>query len=317
MAGYTDAAMRLLCSRFGCGLTFTEVVNAAALIRESRRTFHLLETLPQEGPVGAHLYGSEAEVLAAAAARVEQLGRFSLVDINCGCPVRKIVVKGAGVALMGEPGKIGRIVRAVRQAVKLPVTVKARLGHSRECENISEVAHAVEEAGGAALFIHARYAEGRHTGPVAWEAVARVKSERGIPVVGNGGVTSAAEALDMLHATGADGVMIGRAAVGNPWLFAEIRHVLQGEKAVEVSTEERRSVILEHLEHIIALHAKARACRGGRGVSAERVGVLRFRGHLLKYLGGLRRSGEARRRLNNIKTVEEVISLVDWVLESG
>jgi len=214
MAGYTDAAMRSLCLRSHCGLVFTEVINAEGIRHGSHRTIHLLETWPGERPVAAHLYGASPDAMAEAAAFVERTGRFDLVDVNCGCPVRKIVVKGAGVALMKDPAKIGAIVRAMRGATVLPVTVKTRLGLSPERANVAEVAQAVEEAGGAGIVVHARYAVNRHTGRADWEALAAVKAARRIPV-------------------------IGKAAVGNPWIFQEAYCLLRGEPFAPPSRRRR------------------------------------------------------------------------------
>jgi len=222
MAGYTDAAFRLLCRRRGCARTYTEVVNAEGIARGSRPTLYLLETLPDERPVVAHIYGRDPSVMAAAAVYIESLRRFDQVDVNTGCPVRKIVAKGCGAALMREPERVHEIVRAIVSAVSLPVTVKTRLGPTREELCVSEIAQAAEEGGAAEIAIHARTTAQKHGGEADWRTLARVKAERRIAVLGNGGVATAADALRMIRETGVDGVMIGRAALSDPWLLAEL-----------------------------------------------------------------------------------------------
>jgi len=314
MAGYTDAAMRLLCREFHCGLAMTEVVTAEGLWRGSRPSLHLLETLPAEGPVGAHIYGREPSSMAAAAVVIEKLGRFDFIDINCGCPVRKMVRRGAGVALMKEPERIGQIVSAVREAVSLPVTVKTRLGLSPNRHNVSEVAQAVEEAGGAAVFIHARYASHKHAGRPDWEALARVKRERSIPVVGNGGVEAAEDVWRMRAETGVDGVMIGRAAIGNPWIFEEVWRRSRGESIAQHSMAEHRAVIERHLERLIALVEKEQLWRRHGAMPAEQAAARLFRGHLFKYLCGWEGWGEVRRTLSSIQSRRDVMEAVDRVL---
>jgi nifR3 family TIM-barrel protein len=292
MAGYTDAAFRSVCKRFHCGAVFTEMVNAAGIVHGSRRTLHLLETAPGERPVAAHLYAREPGPLAEAAAIVEKLGKFDFIDINCGCPVRKIVAKGAGVALMKNPETIQAMVRAVRAAVSLPVTIKTRLGLSPDKMNISEVARGAQEGGASALFLHARFASNRHTGAPDWEALARIKSELAIPVIGNGGISSATDVPRMLRETGVDGVMIGRAAVGHPWIFGEIYALLAGLSFAPPSPEERRAIIAEHFERLVELKTKELKYRKRARLPADQGAAAHFKSHLFRYL-----SGPERRRL--------------------
>ena len=313
MAGYTDTAFRTLCLRRHAGAVFTEMVNAEGVIRGSRPTLHLLESEPDERPLAAHLYGANPESMALAAAAIEKLGRFDFIDINCGCPVRKIVAKGAGAALMKTPEKIEAIVRAVRGAVRLPVTVKTRIGYWKDKVNISEVAHAVQAGGGQAIFVHARFATSQHKGPADWEALARIKAQCAIPVIGNGGVTQPQDALDLFARTGVDGVMIGRAAVGNPWIFDEIRRLAEGEPPAPHSLAEHRAVILEHLDRLTALSRKQYRRRKSR-LPIEDTAVLQFRGHLVRYLAGFRGFAEVRRNLQTLHTADALIRAVDGVI---
>ena len=222
MAGFTNAAMRRICHRFGAGLTYTEMVNATGVLHASDKTWHLLETFPDEGPVAAHLYGADPAILGEAAARVGALGRFAAIDLNAGCPVRKITSSGAGAALMKSPELIGRIVAAMRAATHLPITVKTRLGPQPDQIVVLEILRAVEEAGGAALTVHGRFATQEHSGDVRLDLLAEVKRASRIPVIGNGGVLDAADAVQMFRETGVDAVMVARGATGNPWIFQEI-----------------------------------------------------------------------------------------------
>ena len=222
MAGFTNAAMRRVCHRFGAALTYTEMVNAVGLLRASDKTWHLLETLPNEGPVVAHLYGSDPSALAEATARVAALGRFVAIDLNAGCPMRKITTNGSGAALMKQPDLIGRIVAAMHAATPLPITVKTRLGLQPDKVIVLDILQAVEGAGGAALTVHGRFASQEHRGEVHLGLLAEVKRASRIPVIGNGGLRTAADAAQMFRKTGVDAVMIAQGAIGNPWIFQEI-----------------------------------------------------------------------------------------------
>ncbi len=316
MAGYTDAAFRLLCTRYGCGFAMTEVVNAQAILYGSKPTLSLLVKYPAEGPVGAHLYGSDPGVMAEAARFVEAMGRFQFVDINAGCPVRKIVAKGSGAALMGDPARIAAIVAAIRSAVSLPVTVKTRIGLAPDRTNISEIAQGVEEAGAAAIAIHARYASNQHRGPANWALLAQVKSERRMPVLGNGGIQKAGDVLRMVAETGVDGVLIGRAAVGNPWIFEEAAALVRGETPRIHDVDERRAVILEHLDMLTRLKEdELRHCN--RRHTAEVTASLHFRAHLYRYLTGFGRWADVRRSLNTIHRREQILAAVDHVMGPG
>lgn len=311
MAGYTDAVMRALARRHHCGMAFTEVTSAEGIVRGSKQTFHILDTLPGERPVAAHIYGSNPDTLAQAALILEKTGRFQAIDLNCGCPVSKIVAKGAGAALMKHPDKIANIVRILKQAVSLPVTVKTRLGVAPGRMNISEIAQAVEESGGDAITIHARFASARHTGPADWLALAKIKSERAIPVIGNGGVTSAADALRMVAETGVDGVMIGKAAVGNPWIFHEVWSALRGKQSQPHSLKEHRAVIEEHLRLFVIHKEKARKTKRRPRYSAELDAVLHFRAHLVGYFRGFEECNELKRKLQTLRSVDDILRIVD------
>jgi nifR3 family TIM-barrel protein len=293
---------------------FTEVANAEATWRGGRQTLHLLETFPGERPVAAHLYGSNPDSMARAAGVAEKMGRFDTVDINCGCPVRRVVAKGAGGALMRDPRKIGQIVKAVRSAVSLPVTVKTRIGLAPDKVTVFEVAREVEEAGAAALFVHARFMSNRHSGPADWALLAKVKSACRIPVIGNGGIDRPEDAAEMVRQTGVDGVMIGRGAVGNPWFFREVRQSMQGLPVEGHGTDEHRRVILEHLSQLIHYKEVGLQIRRKAGSPAEEQAVLEFRPHLVMYLKGRPGYLEFKRSLSRMRRVEHVMEALDKTL---
>ncbi len=314
MAGYTELPFRLLCKRYGAGLVFTEVATVEGIIRSTPRTLHYLQTVAAERPVGAQIYGTNPASMAEAARVIEAIGTFDLIDINCGCPVRKIVRHGAGVALMNNPSQIERIVRAVRTATSLPVTVKTRLGLVPQRPDIGQVAHAAESGGANALTVHARFASERHNGPARWDILAQVKQTCSIPVIGNGGVRCAQDALDMLTQTGVDGVMIGRGAIGNPWIFDEIHHILENKPYTPPTPDERRAVIIEHMEMLYARSEEEGRWRKRQRSSAEQVACQKFRAHLLYYLAGWPGIGMVRRQLSELNTRAAIIDLVDHIL---
>jgi len=315
MAGYTDSVMRAMAWRHHCGMAFTEVTSVEGIVRGSKQSFYILDTLPLERPVAAHIYGSNADTLAQAALILEKTGRFQTIDLNCGCPVTKIVAKGAGAAMMKHPDKIAHIVRTLKQTVSLPVTVKTRLGFTPDRMNISEIAQAVEESGGDAITIHARFATARHTGPADWSMLAKIKSERAIPVIGNGGVASAGDALRMIAETGVDGIMIGKAAVGNPWIFHEVWSALRGKLLPPHSPREHRAVIEDHLRLLVTHKEKARKIKRRPRYNAEMDAVLHFRAHLVGYFRGFEKCNELKRKLQTLRTVDDVMMVVDEQLK--
>lgn len=314
MAGYTDAAFRSVCRDFGGGLFYTEVAVAQGLIRDSKPSWHLLETAAGEGPTAGHICGSEPDVMAAVAARIEQTGRFSAIDINCGCPVRKIVARGAGAALIHTPELIGSIVSAVRSAVSLPVLVKTRIGFITDQERITEIVQAVQEAGAAAIAIHGRYADHHHRGPVDWELIRSIKKRSTIPVLGNGGLFTAQDVVSKWQEYGLDGVLIARGAVGNPWIFEDVERLRRGEPIRTRSLAERRGVIETHLDRLIALKVKEGCCRRRSGFDADRGAALHFRCHLVQYLTGLSNWADIRRTLNAITSPADIMRAVDIVI---
>ena len=316
MAGYTDAAFRSLCIEKGCGGTVTEMVNAYGLNIGHKRTAAYLETWPGESPLcGAQIYGSDPGVMAAAAKKIADSGAFAFVDINAGCPVPKIRSRGDGAGLMKNPKLMAEIVRQVVAAVdgKLPVTLKTRIGWDEDHLDAVDTTAAVEEAGASAIFLHARTTVARHSGPAAWEHLAAVKAARRIPVIGNGGLKTPADVARMVADTGVDGVMIGRAALGNPWIFSSIRHYAEtGELPPPPGAAEIRSVIVAHLERERQLMSR----RGKKELKLgeELTAVLVLRAHIISYLRGFSGIKTLAQTLEERIDGETLLQRVDAVL---
>lgn len=316
MAGYTDAAFRSICREHGAGPLLTEMTNARGLLRKCPKTRHFLETVKGERPIGAHLYGSDPAVLAEAAALVEATGRFDFIDLNAGCPVSKIMNRGDGAGLLRNPEHLCRVVRAMRDAIRLPLTVKTRIGISPQHANASEAAQAIEEGGADALFLHARYAKDRHNGPPKWEVLARVKSERRLPVIGNGGIWKAEHAEAMIRQTGVDGIMIGRGAIGNPWIFEQIARRLAGQAPLPpLSPAEILNVIRIHLNRLVRLVNMETGFRRRSRITGEQAACNRFRGHLVKYLLGCPGLRALVRTFERLDTPEHLLANVEAVLQ--
>ena len=316
MAGFTNSAFRAICRRYHCGWVSTELVSAEGLARRAPRTLHYLEATSAERPVAAHLYGHDPAVMARAAAVAEELGRFDLIDINAGCPVPKIMSRGAGAGLLRDPERLRAMVQAVRAAVRLPVTVKTRLGLSPRRINISAVAQAVEEGGADALIVHARVVSNRHTGPADWTWLARIKRERRLPIIGNGGIDTADDALAMLRTTGVDGVMIGRAAIGEPWLFDEVACRLAGRPYTPPPPAERCAVLLEHLRRLVELVASESRFRRRMRLTPEQAACLQFRAHLVRAFRGRPGLRDLIRRFDALTTLTAVEQAVREMFES-
>ena len=317
MAGYTDGAFRSLCLEQGCGAVVTEMVSAHGMSIGHERTGHYLDRWGAEHPIGAQLYGSDPGRMAAAAARVAELGRFDFIDINAGCPMPKIRNRGDGAGLMKDPAKMGEITRQVKAAVggAAPVTVKTRIGWSADTINVLETTGAVEAAGADAIFLHGRVASVRHSGPSDWALIAEVKRARKVPVIGNGGVKVAADVFAMARETGVDGVMVGRVALGNPWLFRDIRDLAAGREPRRPEVEEVRAAIHEHLRREIELMGRRRGKELKLG--AELTACLVMRPHLVRYLRGFRDFGVLARTLEERQDAATLLARVDEVLASG
>jgi nifR3 family TIM-barrel protein len=311
MAGYTHFPFRTICRDHHCGMAFTEMVMVEGIVRHMPQTMHYLETAPGERPLGAHIYGANPDAIIRAGEIIEDLGKFDLIDLNCGCPVRKIRRKGAGVSLMKDPDNIYRIVHGLTQSVSLPVTIKTRLGLTEHFINIDEVAHAAQEGGAAALFLHARLASAGHGGPADWTRLAEIKKQLDIPVIGNGGIQQAEDATAMIRQTGVDGVMIARAAIGAPWIFKAIHHLWTHQAFTPPFFEERRQIITEHLDREYMLMQMENRVRKRRRHSTEQAACGKFRAHLVKYIKGTPGIRDLLVQVQQLSTRDEVMALVD------
>lgn len=297
MAGVSDLPFRLLCSRMGAGLVCSEMVSAKAIFYKNKNTEALLQIHEGEGPVSLQLFGSEPELMADMARAIEERP-FAILDINMGCPVPKVVNNGEGSALMKDPLLAGRIISAVAGAIHKPVTVKIRKGFDDEHVNAVEMAHVAQESGAAAVVVHGRTREQFYSGQADWDIIARVKDAVHIPVVGNGDVTDPQSALRLLQETGCDAVAIGRAARGNPWLFARTVHFLDtGELLPAPSAEELRAMILRHAQLLVEYKGEYTALR-------------EMRKHVSWYTAGYPHSARLRGRINELETMEELNELL-------
>lgn len=304
MAGYTDRGFRLLCAEQGAALVFTEMISAEGLLRNVPTTLRMMRIDDGERPVGLQLYGPDPQRVAEAAVVAEELVSPDLIDLNMGCPARKVVRKGSGVALMRDPPRAEEMVRAVTAAVSCPVTVKMRSGWSADEVNAVELAKRFEGSGCAALCVHARTRSQVHSGKVDLDLLAEVRSAVGVPVIGNGGVNSAEQATRMMDATGVEAVMVGRAAIGNPWIFREIA---QG-SGYEVPPEQIVSAVARHLDTLIEANVLAKRDR------PEERACSRIRGHLVRYTSGRPGSGTFRRSLSQLGDRETLMWALDDLL---
>lgn len=299
MAGVTDMPFRVLCHEMGCPMATSEMLSAKGyLLSRNRATAELLAVSPEEeGAVALQIFGHEAEFMARAAEELTRTGRYAFLDINMGCPVPKIVGNGEGSALMRDPVHASEIVRAVVRASHVPVTVKMRLGFEAGSEAYLLLGQLVEESGAAMITLHARTRSQFYEGHADWNAIGKLKARVNIPVVGNGDITCAQDALRMVEQTGCDGVAVGRAAQGNPWIFEQIRDAFAGRSVREPEPEEKLRVLMRH----------ARALAELKG---EEIAVKEMRRHVVCYVKGMRDAARLRTQVNQVIALEQLESLM-------
>ncbi len=300
MAGVTDLPFRLLCRRQGAGLACMEMISAKAIYYNNKNTEELLLIHPEEKAVSLQLFGSDPQILGDMARRIEERP-FSILDFNMGCPVPKVVNNGEGSALMKDLGLARKILSALVKATCKPVTVKIRKGFDETCCNAVELAKIAEDCGVAAVAVHGRTREQYYSGRADWDIIRQVKEAVGIPVIGNGDVDSPRAAAKMLSETGCDGVMIGRAAQGNPWIFRDTVTFLETGKTPEpVSAEEKKAMVLEHAGLLSEY-------------KGEYTAVREMRKHLNWYTAGMPHSARFRQTINTMETMEELTARVETI----
>ena len=300
MAGVSDLPFRLLCREMGAGLVCMEMVSAKAIYYNNKNTDTLMEIHPEEKPVSLQLFGSDPQIISEMAKRIEERP-FAILDINMGCPVPKVVNNGEGSALMKNPKLVEEILSSLVKAVKKPVTVKIRKGFDETHANAVEIAKIAESCGVAAVAVHGRTREQYYSGKADWEMIARVKEAVSIPVIGNGDVDSPQAAKALLEQTGCDGVMIGRAAQGNPWIFREVVSYLNtGVVPMPPTNAEKRELILRHA----ALQLQYKG---------EYTGVREMRKHLSWYTVGMPNSARFRQAINSMESMDELVESVETI----
>lgn len=329
MAGVTDQLFRAVCREHGCPLAVTEMVSATGLAYGSAKTRQLYAPGPGEERVAVQLFGSDPDELARAAAAVEaDLGeKLALIDLNMGCPVPKVTRKGAGSALMRDPERAAAIVRAVDSAVSVPVSAKFRRGISLEDENCVDFARALEEAGASLLAVHGRTAGQLYRGRADWGCIAQVKQAVSVPVLGNGDLTDAVTATSQMARSGVDGALVGRGALGNPWIFAQIAEVQAGREPRIPGIAERVAQLREHCHRFAAWREESQASEKGPGRPRgrrrqpanhhEQLGpnLSAMRKHAMWYLSGLPGASRLRAQVNGCTSLEDFDALCDRALE--
>lgn len=301
MAGVTDLPFRLLCREQGAGLVCMEMVSAKAIYYKNQNTESLMEIHPEEKPASLQLFGSDPYILSEMAKRIEEKP-FAILDFNMGCPVPKVVNNREGSALMKEPELVREILTGLVKAIKKPVTVKIRKGFDEDSVNAVEIARIAEDCGVAAIAVHGRTRQQYYSGKADWDIIRQVKEAVRIPVIGNGDVVDGASAKALLEQAGCDGIMIGRAAQGNPWIFKEVLQYLEsGIENDPPTNAEKKEIILRHAR--LQLEYKG-----------EYTAVRELRKHLSWYTAGMPGSAKIRQKVNSLETIEELFRCIEEYL---
>lgn len=298
MAGVTDKPYRTICMEMGCGLVYSEMVSAKGLFYNSANTEKLMDCESGCGPYAIQLFGSEPEIMAGMAKKIEDMP-FDIIDVNMGCPAPKIVKNGDGSALMKNVSLAGEIISAMVQSQKKPVTVKFRKGFDEETINAVEFAKAMEKVGAAAVAVHGRTREQYYSGKADWDIIKEVKKAVNIPVIGNGDITSPQTAKAMFDYTDCDAIMIGRASEGNPWIFKRITHYINtGELLPEPTNREKAETVIQHAKMLIDF-------------KGEYIGVREMRRHLAFYTKGMPQASAMRAEINTVMNINDIEFLVN------
>jgi len=294
MSGITNLPFRSVVRKFGCALAFTEMISSSGLVRETEKSYRYLDSAPGDKPLGIQIFGSDPAILAGAVQIAMERGA-DLLDINMGCPVKKVVKAGAGAALMKDPAKVKLILQNIRKATPLPMTIKIRSGWNRREINAVEIACIAEDCGVDAVIIHPRTVDQGFSGSADWNIIGLVKKRLLIPVIGSGDIMKPEDAFRMIAMTGCDGVMVGRATLGNPWIFKSIISCMNHEEMIPtLLLSERKKVVMEHMNMEILY-------------MGEYLGIRHFRKHLFWYAKGLKGNSQFKQKVGQIDVKDLII----------
>lgn len=298
MAGVTDSSFRIICREMGAGLVYTEMVSSKGLYYKDKKTYDIMSIENGERPVGVQIFGSDPDIMAEVVSdHINKRNDIDVIDINMGCPAPKVVKNGDGSALLKDIDLIGKIVSSVVKVAKKPVTVKIRKGWDKENINALKVAKIIEESGAQGITVHGRTRDMFYSGEADWDIIREVKKTVKIPVIGNGDIYEPKDAIEMFRYTGCDGVMIGRSARGNPWIFKRVLRLIQGKEDFLPTEEEIIHTAIRHMELICS-------------IKGEKRGIKEMRKHLSWYIKGMRNSAVIKNHVNQMNDKNEIEELL-------